>query len=164
MREQLLPVSNIPAYCLMPNHFHISIQATENSAIERKSFGGKPMQEFACRVGLMLSSYTQAINKQNNTSGSLFQQKTKSKILTEKFNNTSVSYLEDCFDYIHQNPLVAGLVKDLAAWSYSSYPDYYGLRNGTLCKKEIFFTFAGIHQNALLLDKLVGENLIVKLY
>lgn len=78
MREQLSSAATIICYCLMPTHFHIIIKATDSSIKERISFGGKPMQEFAYRIGIMLSSYSQAINKQNKTTGSLFQQKTKS--------------------------------------------------------------------------------------
>lgn len=138
MREQLMPFSDIIAYCLMPNHFHLLIRANEQSIKERKSFGGKPMQEFAYRIGIMLSSYSQAINKQNKTSGSLFQQKTKAKLLTESIEGRKVSYFEDCFFYIHHNPLAAGLVKQLIDWHYSSFPDYCERRNGTLCRKELF--------------------------
>jgi len=84
IRAQLLPFSKIISYCLMPNHFHFIIMATEKSITERSSFGGKPMQEFPYRIGILLSSYSQAINKQNKTTGSRFQQKTKAKILIEK--------------------------------------------------------------------------------
>ena len=144
IREQLLPVADIVAYCLMPNHFHILIRANEQSVKERNSFGGKPMQEFAYKIGMLLSSYTQAVNKANKTSGSLFQQKTKAKLLAEEINNHKVSYLEQCFFYIHQNPLAADLVKNLNDWKYSSYPDYCDKRNGTLCNKELFFSFTGL--------------------
>jgi putative transposase len=143
IREQLLPVADIVAYCLIPNHFHILIRATEESIKERKSFGGKPMQEFAYRIGIMLSSYTQAVNKMNKTSGSLFQQKTKAKLLAEEINNNQVSYLEHCFFYIHQNPLTAGLVKHLSDWKFSSCLDYSERRNGTLCNKKLLFEYTG---------------------
>ncbi|MBI2730420.1 MAG: transposase [Sphingobacteriales bacterium] len=146
-RQQLLPVCNIIAYCLMPNHFHLLIQANENTVKERNTFGGKPMQEFSYRTGILLSSYSQAINKEQHSSGSLFQQKTKAKILSETENGKSISYLEQCFFYIHQNPLTANLVDDLAKWPYSSYPGYTGLRNGTLCNKEILFAETGFHLN-----------------
>ena len=93
IRAQLLPVSKIISYCLMPNHFHFIIMATDKSIEERASFGGKPMQEFSYRLGILLSSYSQAINKQNKTTGSLFQQKTKAKILCEQVDNKKESYL-----------------------------------------------------------------------
>src|SRR5258705_5425334 len=133
VRDQLLPFSDIIAYCLMPNHFHFLLRANDNGLKERNSFGGKPMQELAYRIGILLSSYSQAINKQNKTTGSLFQQKTKAKILSETNNGVRTSYFEQCFHYIHQNPSVARMVKDVAGWSYSSYQDYIGLIEGTLC-------------------------------
>lgn len=144
VREQLLPCSEIIAYCLMPNHFHFLVKATENGLKERSSFGGKPMQELAYRTGILLSSYSQAINKQNETTGSLFQQKTKAKILSEVNNGSRTSYFEQCFHYIHQNPVVARMVRNAGDWPYSSYPDYVGLRNGTLCAKEIFYANTGL--------------------
>ena len=88
IRDQLLPVCKLISYCLMPNHFHIIIMATEKSIVDRPSFGGKPMQEFPYRIGILLSSYSQAINKQNKTTGSLFQQKTKAKALIERIGET----------------------------------------------------------------------------
>ena len=33
-----------------------------------------------------------------------------------------------CFHYIHQNPLMAGLVNNLEDWEFSSYPDFIGKR------------------------------------
>lgn len=146
IRQQILPVSDIICYCLMPNHFHFLIRANEKSIEERKSFGGKPMQELAYRIGVLLSSYTQAINKTNERSGSLFQQKTKSKMLADSKHRSRSSYLEDCFYYIHQNPVNAGLVNEISKWPYSSFPDYAGLRNGTLCCQELFFKETGLLQ------------------
>jgi len=146
IRTQLLPVADIIAYCLMPNHFHLVVRANDKTIRERKSFGGKPMQEFAYRVGVLLSSYTQAINKQNNTTGSLFQQKTKCKYLTGETNNERFSNVENCVMYIHGNPVAAKLVADASEWPYSSYPDHAGLRNGTLCNKEMLFAATGLSE------------------
>ena len=145
-----MPVTKIVAYCLMPNHFHLIIMATEAGIKERPSFGGKAMQELPYRIGILLSSYTQAINKQNKTTGSLFQQKTKAKILQEEINGKRESYFENCFFYIHQNPVEAGLVKSIHEWVYSSYPDYAGLRNGSLCDKELFYKYSGLTQNDII--------------
>lgn len=144
MRTQLLPCAEIICYCLMPNHFHIIIQANEKSVKERVSFGGKPMQEFAYRIGIMLSSYTQAINKQQQTTGSLFQQKTKAKILSEEVAGRKENYLENCFFYVHNNPFEGKLVKNLIDWPYSSFPDYIELRKGSLCNKETFLQLTGL--------------------
>ena len=144
LKEQISPVAKIISYCLMPNHFHLIIMATEESVKERPSFGGKPMQAFAYRIGILQSSYAQAINKQRGTSGSLFQQKTKAKILSETVDNRLTSYLDTCFFYVHHNPLAAKLVSNLSDWVYSSYPDYIGLRKDDLCDTAFFLRFSGL--------------------
>jgi putative transposase len=166
VREQLLPFSEIIAFCLMPNHFHFLLRANEDGLKERNSFGGKPMQELAYRIGILLSSYSQAINKQNKTTGSLFQQKTKAKILYETDNGSGISYFEQCFHYIHQNPMVARIVKNLSDWPYSSYPDYTGLRKGTLCAKEIFYAVTGLNSEDIknkTMEK-IDEKILKKLF
>lgn len=144
IRVQILPYSEIIAYCLMPNHFHFLLRANEKGLTGRNSFGGKPMQELAYRIGILLSSYSQAINKQNGSTGSLFQQKTKAKILTDTDNGKIISYFEYCFHYIHQNPVAGQVVSNPEAWPFSSYLDYVGLRNGTLCTKELFYSCTGL--------------------
>lgn len=166
IREQLLPLADIFAYCLMPNHFHLLIRPTESGLTERISFGGKPMQELSYRLGMLLSSYAQAINKQNQTTGSLFQQKTKAKILSETDNGTRVSYFEQCFHYIHYNPVAAGIVQNPEEWPYSSYPDYAGLRNGTLCSKEIFYSKTGLNAADMRLEIAgeISEKILEKIF
>jgi putative transposase len=136
--KQLKPICDILCWCLMPNHFHLIINTKEDSCRGRPTFGGKPMQELAYRIGILLSSYSQAINKQNGTRGSLFQQKTKSKNLSE-----TKDYLIECMHYIHQNPLRAGMVNKLEDWQYSSFLDYTGLRQGTLCNKSFLMELTG---------------------
>lgn len=166
IREQLVPVSHIICYCLMPNHFHLVIRATEESIKTRPSFGGKAMQEFPYRVGILLSSYSQAINKQNGTTGSLFQQKTKAKILSGQFEGENINYIESCFFYIHHNPVKANLVVSINDWKYSSWPDYAGERNGTLCNKNIFFQCTGLTEKDIVprLEENVTEDDLKKFY
>jgi putative transposase len=167
IREQLLPFSDIIAYCLMPNHFHILLRINDNGLKQRNSFGGsKPMQELAYRIGILLSSYSQAINKQNKTTGSLFQQKTKAKLLYETDRGSGISYFEQCFHYIHQNPMVPRIVNNLPDWLYSSYPDYAGLRNDTLCAKEIFYALTGLNSEDIkkkTMEK-IDEKILDKLF
>ena len=144
MRSQLKPYCDILCWCLMPNHFHFIVQANESSVKERSAFGGKPIQELSYRIGILLSSYSQAINKQNKTTGSLFQQKTKSKnLVNTKGKNKRGDYLVNAMHYCHQNPWKAGLVKKIEDWPYSSFLDYAGLRNGTICNKSLLMELTG---------------------
>ncbi|MCE5331026.1 MAG: hypothetical protein LLF95_02675 [Bacteroidales bacterium] len=104
-------------------------------------------------IGIMLSSYSQAVNKQQNRTGSLFRNNTKAECITAcneitpSFFNTTNGVLinrhftEDeypkvCFDYIHNNPVKAGFVKSPEEWEFSSFRDVYGLRNGNLINRN----------------------------
>jgi putative transposase len=143
IRKEWMPYCEILCWCLMSNHFHFMLRATDISCKEVSSYGGKPMQLLARKIGLCLSSYSQYINHQNNTTGSLFQQKTKAKCISDhkllatssSAHISSANYIISCMHYIHQNPWKAGLVNKMEEWIFSSFTDYIGLRNGTLCNQ-----------------------------
>jgi hypothetical protein len=94
---------------------------------------------------MLLSSYSKAINKQEGRTGNLFQQKTRAKCVSESKNDAP----RTVFHYIHQNPMKAGLVNRMEDWEYSSFRDYLGLRNGTLCKKELAKQFLDLDLDAI---------------
>jgi putative transposase len=141
IRKEWLAYCDIFCYCLMPNHFHFMLLAKpegcETILLKEKA---TDLQVLSKTIGKTLSSYTQAINIQNKTTGNLFQKKTKAKCLTDLSVDVTefpvTEYLLNCFYYIHFNPIEAKLEKRLEEWPYSSWPDYYGFRNGDLCSKE----------------------------
>ncbi len=120
-------VSDILSYCLMPNHFHFLIQVTEDS-IKLKRIGSLMSNELQNGFRVLQSSYASAINKEQRRTGSLFQQNTKFKLLNDGGSTHSYmgTYAEVCFHYIHQNPLKAGLVKQMEDWKFSSFSEYLG--------------------------------------
>ncbi len=142
VRKEWKPYCEILSYCLMPNHFHFMLVPNEESC-NNIHLGDKltHLQNLSKAIGKTLSSYTKAINIQNKTTGNLFLKKTKSKCLSDLGSAANMFPIKDytltCFHYIHQNPLQANLVKELKNWIYSSYRDYYGYRNGTLCNKNL---------------------------
>ena len=116
------------------------IHANENSE-KTKKYGNTMVNSFSENLRTMLSSYTQAINKQENRTGSLFQQNSKLKPINDIFygkisNPNNIGYDYYCFHYIHNNPINSGIVNKNEEWEFSSYQDYLGLRNGTLINKE----------------------------
>ena len=131
----------------MPNHFHFIIHANELSSNTRRGFGQKDIQEFSFQLGVVLTSYAHAINKQNKSTGSLFQQKTKSILICStmdgKILERSENYFIDCIHCVHQNAWKAGIVKSMEDWPNSSFLDYCGLRNGTLCNIGLFSSLTG---------------------
>ena len=166
IRLHVLPYADLLAWCLMPNHFHLMIYFRDSRGSTGQKMGSRgatssrtptlppfPAPTFNHSLGIMLASYTRAINLQEKFSGSLFRKGTKAVCLNE-VNGVSPSWqavqgafqmnvnvLEDqypqiCFDYIHNNPVSAGLVKSPGDWEFSSFPDYCGMRIGTMINKE----------------------------
>ena len=155
MREYLLPHGDILCYCLMPNHFHIlfhvntidiTVQKTTGDTLSEDNVRQRSLNE---SIAIILRSYTRAVNKQENRTGSLFRDHTKAKngiiedVITvngkhqDLFFGANNDHVSQCFTYIHQNPVKAGLVKSAELWQYSSAPDYAGLRKGTLCNQNL---------------------------
>ncbi len=156
----IFPVCDVCSYCLMPNHFHFLVYATEKT-IQYKMVASQERNVLSEGFRNLLSSYTQAINKQENKSGSLFQQNTKSKCL----DNGSINYGSVCFHCIHQNPCKSGLVKLMEDWDYSSFKDYTGSRNGTLCNQKLAFELLGMDKGIFYQDsyKAINSDLFDKI-
>jgi len=131
MERYLIPYCDLLAWCLMPNHFHFLVHANKNS-IPIINDGSFERQRFSQAIKQLLSSYTKAVNKQENRTGSLFQQKTKAICVTANPGHDTTA-----FHYIHQNPVKAGLVKRLEDWEFSSYTDYLGSGKYKLCNVKL---------------------------
>ena len=169
VRKYILPYADILAWCLMPNHFHLMIEVNRVvvDASEQVTPNGsegftssetltKPSKKRTLNdsIGIILRSYSRAIQKQQKMTGSLFQKETKALCLTEPqgvsqaYFNThfgmmgnldlpETNYLNVCFDYIHLNPVNAKLVAEPEDWEFSSYRDYYCGRKGKLINREL---------------------------
>ncbi len=154
IRTHILPYADIIAWCLMPNHFHLMVLINYTELIVNANKQNEKLRSINSSIAIMLHSYTRAINRAENTSGSLFRARTKSycldKIETIDHNwysdngisiiNTDHStnyHLQNCFNYIHNNPRTAKLVECNTDWEYSSAIDYAEKRNGNLVNKEI---------------------------
>jgi hypothetical protein len=145
----------------MPNHFHFLIHATNES--ERAiRIGNIDLCELSNGFRLLQSNYAIYFNKQYERSGSLFRQRTKSKSMADGDKH----YGFTAFQYIHQNPLKAGIVSRMEDWLYSSYIDYMQLRNGPLCDKELAFQLIGFDRENFEKEsyQAIDENLIPKIF
>lgn len=142
VKKYILPNCDLLAWCLMPNHFHLLIQANAASV---KIVKQTPIEINALTesIRLLLSSYAQGIQKQENLKGGLFQQKTKSKCADD--------YLVSVFHYIHQNPLRANLVSRMEDYPWSSFGEYLSTREG-MCNTEAAYKFIGLNKERFLKD------------
>lgn len=167
VKTYISPYADIIAWCLMPNQFHFMVYIKEveisvesdkltqqSDTMTRSHRITSKKRTFNNSIAIMLRSYTRAINKQENTSGSLFKAHTKAecinchKGITPSFimqdavtkinyQNSEKQYPQVCFNYIHNNPVKAGLVINAIDWEFSSAKDYAGIRNGKLINKDV---------------------------
>jgi REP element-mobilizing transposase RayT len=92
------------AYCIMNNHVHMLIKETEEA-----------ISNVVKRIS---GSYVFWYNKKYERCGHLFQERYKSEAVD------SDEYFLTVLRYIHQNPIKAGVVKDISAYKWSSYNEY----------------------------------------
>jgi REP element-mobilizing transposase RayT len=100
------------AYCLMGNHFHFLIAAAERAL-------GIPMHR-------ALTEYSMRFNSSNGRNGHLFQGRFFSRPVFDP------TYLHNVVDYIHRNPVDAGMVPTVGSWPWSSHADWVSQSDGTI--------------------------------
>jgi REP element-mobilizing transposase RayT len=94
------------AYCLMPNHYHLLIETHEASL----SIGMHSLN----------ASYARMFNTAHHRVGHVFQQRFHAEPIRTD------AHLLETMRYIALNPVRAGLVENVSAWRWSSYPAMAG--------------------------------------
>jgi putative transposase len=150
----------------MPNHFHFLLY-TDERCNEHIKQGGLLIDPVTNDIRKLLSGYAWIFNNKYDQSGSLFRQKTKSKLICQnadisKMNDDTSNACFNCFNYIYQNPFKAGLISGLEDWEFSSFKDYAGLRNGSLCNKKSaqIFCMYNIKEFIQISSDMITENKI----
>lgn len=115
-------IVDILSYCLMPNHFHFLIKQLKDGGVS----------EF---ISKLTNSYTKYYNTKYNRIGPLLQGQFKAVLIEGEAQLIHVSR------YIHLNPYVSFLVKNLNLYEWSSYSDYIGKTSSGLCSKDVMDLF-----------------------
>lgn len=113
----------ILSYCIMDNHAHLLLYSEKIS----------DMSKFMHFVNSAYSSY---YNKVNNRVGYVFRDRYKSEPICNE------NYLLKCINYIHMNPVKAGIVKNATNYQYSSCEQY--MNNNGISKSKILYDTLGI--------------------
>jgi putative transposase len=147
VKTLIIPYADLICYCLMPNHFHFLAYTKQESCVAVKQ-GGLIIDALINSIRKLLSGYARVFNKRYERSGSLFRQKTKIKDITglvrkEDHLYTPEDYCRNCFRYIHENPVAAGIVIHPGDWKWSSYNFYAGIEDSDLCNKQLAKKFCG---------------------
>lgn len=111
-------IANIVCYCLMPNHFHLLLQQLKEAGITEL-------------LSKLSNSYTKYFNVKYKRVGPLFQGEFKAVRIEKDEQLIHVSR------YIHLNPLVGYITKDLNSYLFSSYSEYTGNDKSLMCQKDI---------------------------
>lgn len=115
-QKYLIPICDIFAYCLLPNHFHflLKIKSLDNLPLEYKTEKKKLYQPFSN----LFNAYSKAINKKYHRRGSLFQKHLKRTKIEGDV------HFKNVLLYIHTNPDHHGFKQSCAKYKHSSYNDY----------------------------------------
>ena len=107
-------IVQIIAYCLMPTHLHLILVQLKDKGI-------------SIYMKNLLDSYTRYFNVKNGRKGPLWQGRFKSVLIDGD------EQLLHLTRYIHLNPTSDELVEKVEDWPYSSYHEFLGLKDETIC-------------------------------
>jgi REP-associated tyrosine transposase len=99
----------VHAFCLMSNHFHLVIETPRGNLAEGMKW--------------LLGTYTSRFNRKHKLLGHLFSGRYKALPV----DGSGTGYLKSACDYVHLNPVRAGLLspeQPLQAYGWSSYALY----------------------------------------
>jgi len=124
----------IYAYCIMTNHVHMIISATDGYLIQdivrdlKKYSAAKILEtiktnSLESRKSWMLEIFRR--NGKNNSNNKYFQFWKQDYHPVELNTN---ELMDQRLDYVHDNPVKAGFVDDPCAWIYSSARNYSGMK------------------------------------
>lgn len=129
------------AYCLLGNHFHLLIRVRSETELDQviKKHLDKPYYWHVSNAfSSWLQSYTRAMNKKYDRTGSLFESPFKRIEVKEE------AYFSRLVAYIHQNPQKHGIIDDYRNYSHSSYKGHLAASKASkLNRSEVFDWFGG---------------------
>jgi hypothetical protein len=161
--KHLSPVVDLFSYCLLRNHFHLSLrtkfeeeileskktlrvsfvknrQAWKGNPASSDSEEDQPIKPLGSRYvsdqfSNFFNAYAKTINNAYGRSGSLFQHPFgRVPITTDR-------QFWNVIAYIHQNPQKHGFVKDFRDWKYSSYGMILTEKPAVLKRQEVIKWF-----------------------
>ncbi len=143
LKKYTLDYVEVLAYCLLPNHFHLLVKIKETIIVTTNN--GEIINDEA-KVGEFVSeqfrrmfiSYSQAINRQEKRTGSLFIRNFKRILLEDD------DHLKYLFFYIHYNPAKHGISNNFKEYKFSSYEAYFSKKQTKVAKTHGLELFDGL--------------------
>ena len=149
----ILPIADIYAYCLIPNHFHLLLRIKEYVEIsntKKTEFDTKWIIQVFSNFFI---SYSRSYNNVYNRQGRLFLQPFKRIKVDDE------DYLTDLVAYIHRNPIRHGIATDFTDWKYSSYRSYLSNKKTRIVKEEILSYFDSLEDFIIFHNENKNKNI-----
>jgi len=131
----ILPLADIYAYCLIPNHFHLLLKIKEYNEISNSKKSEHDLKWITQIFSNFFISYSRSYNNIYHRQGRLFLQPFKRIKVDGK------DYFTELVAYIHRNPIHHGLVSEYSDWDYSSYIHYLSNNETIIDKNEVLKYF-----------------------
>ncbi len=142
LAKYILPVCNIYAYCLMPNHFHLMVNIKSEAELIQLWQSSLTLPKLENKVSKcfanLFSCYTQSFNNLYNRMGSLFIPSMKTALIKD------AQYFLKLVHYIHSNPVHHQFTKGIEDWKYSSYKIFLSNKETKIERDFVLKEFDGI--------------------
>lgn len=139
------PIAETYAYCLLNNHFHFLIRTKNEEEILKVHHPVRvknpnrvektASQIISLQFSHLFNSYTQAVNKQNERTGKLFE------LPFRRIEVGDDAYLSRLIYYIHANPQRHGLINDFREYPHSSYHSHLSNKRTNLDRENVLAWF-----------------------
>lgn len=146
LEQYVFPVTDVYAYSLLPNHFHLVIKVRsfeEIAALREKQTNKKFAEEDNVSTAIMqqfsnlINSYTKAFNKVYNRKGSLFIDHLHRSEAKEDADTSAFIF------YVHKNAVHHALTKTIGAWPFDSFKSLLSNKPTRLARQAVMEWFGG---------------------
>ena len=112
-QKYIIPIADIYAYALLPDHFHFLVRIKDEE--ELAQMGIITSRKISSKFSHWFNAYAKAYNNKYNRVSSLFEKNFERSLITAE------SYFLRTLFYIHWNAQKHGYIKDYREWEHSSY-------------------------------------------
>ena len=145
LKKYILPVANLYAYSLLPNHYHLLLQikpaekiSDHFTELKRKEPTGDWLPAFVSKCfSNWQNSYSKAFNKMHGRMGSLFISPIRRVTIVDDMQLAATIF------YVHKNAVHHGYCINMEEWKYSSFSGFLSNQQTALSREYVLNFFGG---------------------
>jgi REP element-mobilizing transposase RayT len=145
-KKYVLPLCELYAYCLLPNHYHLLLRLNFNT----------PAVDFSKAMSDSANSFSKWHNKEYKRKGSLFMRPFKRKLIEDDHQLSWTTW------YIHRNPMHHGYTMDWSSWKFSSFQMFLN-EKPTALNRNFILDFFGNKEELIKQHNLNADETMINL-